>query len=243
MLNRLIETLEEHAQRAIDSSVQSRIAQKLDWIMVTGTEAAKAKPVLTLVQDADRAGAATLENSEKYDKETETIEKSLKAFETFPGASLILNAMQVVCGRMEGHDVYLFPGSEGGGENQPSRTRLDIVVLLQNPLELKLHMYPEHWYSRVGKFLFRLQDIHIGDEKIDEAFMIKAADSQTTGRLLRSPDIREALQLLLNEPYGPPVINDVAVRNSLLYPLEVDVVIEHIGKLAKLAAALSKRSS
>ena len=42
MLDRLIETLEKHAQRSLDSSVQSQIAEKLGWILVTGTDAAKA---------------------------------------------------------------------------------------------------------------------------------------------------------------------------------------------------------
>ena len=38
MLDRLIETLEKHAQRSLDSSVQSQIAEKLGWILVTGTD-------------------------------------------------------------------------------------------------------------------------------------------------------------------------------------------------------------
>ena len=239
MLERLIETLEKHAQRSLDSSVQSQIAERLGWILVTGTDAAKAKPVLTLVHDADKAGAEVVENSEKYDQEKQTIEKSLKSFEMFPGASLFLNAMQVVCGRMQEHDVYIFPGSEGGNDNSTSRKKLDLVVLLKNRLELKLHMYPEHWYSKVGKFLFRLQDIHISDEKVDEAFMIKSAEPRVTMQLLRKPEILPTLHRLIEEPYSAPVLNDVAVRNTLYYPIEAEQVIGHIENLVALAAALS----
>ena len=243
MLDRLIETLEKHAQRSLDSSVQSRIAEKLGWVLVTGTDAAKAKPVLTLVEDADRAGADVLDDSGKYEQEKETIEKSLKAFEMFPGASLILNAMQVVCGRMDEQDVYIFPGSEGGSENSSSRRKLDLVVLLKNRLNWKLHMYPEHWYSKVDKFLFRLQDIHISDEKVDEAFMIKSSEPRATMHLLRKPEILECLHLLIDEPYQAPVLNDVAVRNTLYCPIEAEQVIDHLRKLVRLAAALSDRPS
>ena len=241
MLDRLIESLEKHAQRSLDSSVQGRIAEKLGWTLVTGTDAAKAKPVLTLVEDADKAGAEVLEDSGKYEQEKETIEKSLKAFEMFPGASVFLNAMQVVCGRMEEQDVYIFPGTEGGTETTSSQRRLDLVVLLKNKLELKLHMYPERWYSKVGKFLFRLQDIHISDEKVDEAFMIKSSEPRVTMQLLRKPEILESLHRLIAEPYDAPIVNDVAVRNTLYYPIEADQVIEHLRQLAGLAAALSDR--
>ena len=243
MLSSLIETLQAHAQRALDSSVQSQLAQRLGWVMVTGTEAAKAKPVLTLVHDADRAGAEVMDRSDKYDKETETIERSLKAFEMFPGADLILSVMQVVCGRREEQDVYIFPGSEGGGKNRPSRKKLDIVVLMKTRLDLKLHIYPEQFFSKVGKFLFCLQDIQVGDPQIDEAFMIKATDSQAPRQLLSDSEVRTALLALLEEPYPRPVINDVAVRATIYLPLEVDQVIEQIDKLSKLAAALSNRSS
>lgn len=242
MLSRLIETMQAHAQRAQDFSVQSQIAERLGWILVTGTDAAKAQPVLTLVRDADRAGADVMDSSDKYDKAADAIERSLKAFEVFPGAGLILNAMQVVCGRMEGQDVYIFPASEGGGKDRPSRKRLDIVVLMKNRLDLKLHIYPEHFFSRVGKFLFRLQDIQVDDQRIDEAFMIKATDSKATRQLLSHSEIRATLQALLEEPYLPPVINDVAVRTTIYHPLEVGQVIDHIGQLSKLAAALSNRN-
>jgi hypothetical protein len=243
MLDRLIETLEKHAQRSLDSSVQSQIADKLGWVLVTGTDAAKAKPVLTLVHDADKSGAEVLDDSGKYEQEKKTIEKSLKAFEMFPGASLILNAMQVVCGRMDEHDVYLFPGSEGGSENSSSRRKLDLIVLLNNRLNLKLHMYPEHWYSKVGKFLFRLQDIHIGDERVDEAFMIKSSESRTTMHLLRKPEILESLHVLIDEPFEAPVVNDVAVRNTVYYPVQAEQVIDHLQKLVRLAAALSNHKT
>ena len=242
MLDRLIESLELHAQRSLDSSVQSRIAEKLGWILVTGTDAAKAKPVLTLVGDADKAGADVLEDSGKYEKEKETIEKSFKAFEMFPGAGIFLNAMQVVCGRMDEQDVYIFPGSEGGSETSSSQRRLDLVVLLKNKLELKLHMYPEHWYSKVGKFLFRLQDIHISDDRVDEAFMIRSAEPRVTMQLLRKPEILENLHRLIEEPYDAPIINDVAVRNTLYYPLEAEQAIDHLRKLVSLAAALSRKT-
>lgn len=243
MLNSLIEILEKHAQTALDSSVQSQIAERLGWVLVTGTEAAKAKPVLSLVRDADRAGADIMESSEKYEKETEEIERSLKAFEMFPGAGLILNAMQVVCGRMAEQDVYVFPGSQGGGEKRRSRKKLDIVVLLKNRLDLKLHLYPEHFFSRVGKFLFRLQDIQLGDQRLDETFMIRAADSQATSRLLLRPKVKEALYALLKDPHDPPVINDVSVRSTIYQPLEIEPVLEHIDRLATLAAALSQRAA
>ena len=243
MLDRLIETLEKHAQRSLDSSIQSQIADKLGWVLVTGSDAAKAKPVLTLVHDADKSGAEVLDDSGKYEQEKKTIEKSLKAFQMFPGASVFLNAMQVVCGRMDEQDVYIFPGSEGGSETSSSQRKLDLVVLLKHKLELKLHMYPEHWYSKVGKFLLRLQDIHISDERVDEAFMIKSADPRVTMQLLRKPEILENLHRLIEEPYDAPIVNDVAVRNTLYYPLEAQRVIDHLRKLVSLAAALSNHKA
>lgn len=240
MLKSFIEILEKHAEKALDGSVQAEIADKLNWVLVKGADAALAKPVQTLVLDADRAGAEVLQNSQKYDTEREQLETSLRAFEAFPGASLFANAIQVVAGRMDGQDVYIFPGSEGGGENTRSRRKLDLVVLLKNSLELNLHMYPEYWLAKVGKFLFRLQDIHISDELIDETFMIKAKKPKLCLDLLREPEVTEALHQIIKTDYGAPVINDVSVRNSLYLPAEADEIISYIRKLVALATALSR---
>jgi hypothetical protein len=243
MLNRLMEKLQEHAQASLDSSVQGEIAQKLGWVLVSGLDAALAKPVLTLVTDADKAGAEVLQDNEKYDKEKAGMEKTLKLFEAFPGANLITGAMQVVCGVMKEQSVYVFPGVEGGSENTSSRRKLDIVALFSNSLEMKLHMYSEQWYSKLGKVLFRLQDIHISDQKIDEAFMIKGEEPRLVGQFLRTPEILGAIHNLLDAPYETPVINDVAVRNTIYYPVDSDQAIEHIKQLVELAAAISEHQS
>lgn len=239
-----METLEKHAQKSLDQSVQAEVARRLDWVLVSGTDAALAKPVLTLVTDADKSGAEVLEDSEKYDQEKANIEKSLRAFEAFPGASLFLNAMQVVCGVMQEQSVYIFPGREGGNNsNSQSRPKIDIVVLFEKSLEMKLHMYPEYWYSRVGKALFRLQDIHVGDEKIDEAFMIKGEEPRVVGQFLRTSGIKDALHTLLTAPHENPVINDVAVRATLYYPLDADQVIQHTEKMVALSARISQHQT
>jgi hypothetical protein len=243
MLNQLMETLQERAQAHIDSSVQGEISQKLGWALVTGADAALAKPVLTLVTDADKAGAEVLHDSEKYDQEKATMEKSLRAFEAFPGASLFMNAVQVVCGTMLEQSVYIFPGAEGGSENTSSRRKLDLVVLFQNSLKMKLHMYPEYWYSKLGKVLFRLQDIHVGDQRLDEAFMIKGEKTRLVGQFLRTPEIMSAIHDLLDDTFENPVINDVSVRNTIYYPVDADQAIEYIKKMVKLSAVISEHQS
>lgn len=243
MLRHIIEKLEKRAKKAAGSSLQAQIAQQMDWVLVTGMDAASAKPVQTLVNDADKSGAEVLQDSEKYEKEKATVEKSIKMFQKFLGTSLISDSMQVVCGRHLDQDVYIFPGSESGGENRPSKKFLDLVVLFNNNLGLKLHMYPEYWYSKVGKALFRLQDIHIGHEDVDGAFMIKSSQPKVAQLLLRKDEILGGIRSLLNGPFDTPIINDVSVRNKVYLPVELDSVLDEVKRLAELAAAISKSQS
>lgn len=240
MFGKIIENLEQFAQKNFDHSLQAQIAQELDWTLVSGKNAALAKPVITLATDADKAGAEVLEDSEKYEKEKSQYETSFAAFEAFPGASLFAKMVQVVCGKMEGQDVYIFPGSEGGGQNSSGRRKLDIILLLKSSLDLKLHMYPEFWYSKVGKFLFRLQDIHVGDERIDEAFMIKAKDQRAVQQLLRAEEVRAALYQLFEDKFELPIVNDVSIRNTIYLPSNPQPVIRHMQRLARLGILLNR---
>jgi hypothetical protein len=76
-----------------------------------------------------------------------------------------------------------------GGKNPTLYTRL--FFHFQRPIPIKAHVYPERFFSRVGKFLGG-QDIQIGDSLFDGKFMIKGSDQARVKDFL-SPEVRQAI--------------------------------------------------
>ncbi len=80
-----------------------------------------------------------------------------------------------------------------GGKNPTLYTRLFVDLGGIGP-ELKVHVYPEGFFSRVGKVLGS-QDIQLGDPAFDEAFMIKGSDEAKV-KLFLTEQVKNALRQL-----------------------------------------------
>lgn len=244
MFKRLMYDLEDLAfSRNFNDSIQGRLAEALEWSVVSGGDLAMVNPVLNLVADADRAGAKVLEDSAKYDALRKSGKQTYDLMLKIPGMDRVLNSVQVACGRLDGHEIYIFPGSSDKGKSDretSSRRKLDVVLIFKDSLDFKLHMYRETWLSRLGKLLFRVQDVGLGDPMVDDAYMIKAKDPEKAWRILSHPKVLAALNTVVDQPFVVPVLNDVSVRSELWEPLEYDAVFEHVHVLGALANALSE---
>ena len=77
-------------------------------------------------------------------------------------------------GNFYGKKVILALTSKSAGQAQIPYVSLRFEV--ENPSGLKMHLIPEHPLSGVGKF-FGMQDIVIGDGRIDDGYIIKSSDA------------------------------------------------------------------
>jgi hypothetical protein len=92
-----------------------------------------------------------------------------------------------------------------------------MMVLFPKPEQQKLLLFREGFLSRVGKRLFKSQDLQLGDEKLDALVMVQSSDPEATLKSLRRPPLRSAL-LDLYEKHPDAVINDVGIRLRLNSP-------------------------
>lgn len=86
-------------------------------------------------------------------------------------------------------------------------TRIRSVFV--NPSQFEFKIYHEGFFSSVGKML-GMQDILIGDEKIDETFVIKSKSEYQIQKLLSDPELKV---LLLT---GKPIQLEIKLRDGEL---------------------------
>lgn len=92
-------------------------------------------------------------------------------------------------GSYRGHEVRIWSFHRGGGKNKQTYTA--ITTRLPQSLGLGLHITPEGFFTGLGK-AFGVQDIQVGDQRFDQAFLIKGRDEAKVVRLL-SAEVRDEL--------------------------------------------------
>ncbi len=97
--------------------------------------------------------------------------------------------------RIEGSEggsrVRIYTVSRGSGK---SRTTFTIVEMaLPSRTRGRFSVAREGVFSKIGKAVFKTQDIQIGDEAFDKAVMVKGDDEEAIRSLLSSSTLRDAI--------------------------------------------------
>lgn len=137
-------------------------------------------------------------------------------------------------GEVKGHTLQLCSISEGGEGNKV--TKLLIVLRFPRSLDYVLNIYPEHSLHRIGKFLFRLQDIQMGHPELDKKVMVKAKRVSSAKNLLSYDRAHQALLDLYDGSFEYAVVNDASARviiNRRVNPSEYDTILEKLLNVSK----------
>jgi hypothetical protein len=94
--------------------------------------------------------------------------------------------------------VYVHAGTVTRGSGKNRHTYTQFSAMIQAALPYGLTVYQETIFSKMGKFLGG-QDIQVGDQQLDEAFVIKGADPGHVQHFVRLPAVRAALFQLLSQ--------------------------------------------
>jgi len=101
----------------------------------------------------------------------------------------------VIVGTMDGAQIAISLETRRSGKSQTTYTvvRSDYP----KPLPFELRVGHENALTRLGKALFGLRDLEIGDEEFDRAVRIKAGDEARAKVILEKPDARAAILALV----------------------------------------------
>jgi hypothetical protein len=96
-----------------------------------------------------------------------------------------------VAGTSDGIPVTIYLDSRGSGKSNSKYTvvRADYP----QPLPFELRIGSEGAFTRLGKALFGLADVEIGDGEFDRAIRVKAADEAGVKAVLAKPGARDAV--------------------------------------------------
>jgi hypothetical protein len=98
-------------------------------------------------------------------------------------------------GTVDGVEVTIYLDSRGSGK---SNTKYTVVRAdYPTPLSFDVSIGSEGAFIRLGKALFHLSDVEIGDPEFDRAVRVKTADETAARMALGKPGARDALLALL----------------------------------------------
>ena len=113
-----------------------------------------------------------------------------------------------VAGTADGVEVTIFLESVGSGK---SETKYTVVRAdYPKPLPFDMRIGSEGAFTRLGKALFDLSDVEIGDGEFDRAARVKAADEAGAKVVLGKPGARDAVLGLLALPGSAHATNAYA---------------------------------
>jgi hypothetical protein len=96
-----------------------------------------------------------------------------------------------VTGTTDGVRITIFFETRGSGK---SRTTFTVVRAdYPKPLPFELHIAHEGMFTRLGKALFGLRDLEVGDEAFDRAVRVKTDDATAARAALGSSSARAAI--------------------------------------------------
>lgn len=134
---------------------------------------------------APRLGLRFLEGAELLASLAPGRQVPSNAFVTFLIKSLSPWRME---GQRSGLVVSIFPERRGSGKN--STTYTIVRAEFGTPASVSVLLLPEGGFERFAKSVFNMQDIEIGDERFDRAFMIRGEDPAGV-KLFLDPERRE----------------------------------------------------
>jgi hypothetical protein len=160
-------------------------------------------------------GFRLLENMEAVDRSIVPAmrQAALEAREKLPAffrkmAERPARGFLCVAGVADGVEVTIFLESVGSGKTETKYTvvRADYP----KPLPFDMRIGSEGAFTRLGKALFDLSDVEIGDGEFDRAARVKAADEAGAKVVLGKPGARDAVLGLLALPGSAHATNAYA---------------------------------
>jgi len=100
-----------------------------------------------------------------------------------------------ISGSIRGHSAWIYPETRSYGKS--SKTFLIVRVYYLEPLPFDFRAGRETVFTKIGKTLFNLTDVEVGDWAFDAAVRIKASDAVAVQGAFNSPAPREKLLALL----------------------------------------------
>ncbi len=193
----------------------ANLATLLGFELVEGTEAVRRS-----VPEASQR--ATMENYEKLPAPLRRLVEKAASF--------------VIVGMVDGARIAIHLESRGSGKSQTTYTvvRADYP----RPLPYDLRVGYEGTLVRLGKALFNLRDVEVGDEEFDRAVRIKAGDETAAKLLLGRPEAKAAILDLLALSKSAYATQSYAEWERQGVRFDVSEMRSVIGKLLPVARAL-----
>lgn len=210
-------------------------------IVITASRRQKRRTRESAMRLATMLGFEFLEGVEAVRRSVpETSEQSvMEAYEKLPGP--LRNLMEsaasfVIVGKADGARVAISLETRGSGK---SRTTYTVVRAdYPKPLPFELRIGYEGTLTRLGKALFDLSDVEIGDEEFDRTVRIKAGDEVAAKIMLGKPEARAAILGLLALSRTAYATNSYAQWERQGVRLDESEIRSVIGTLTPLTRAL-----
>ncbi|HUX42468.1 MAG TPA: hypothetical protein VMV83_14970 [Rectinemataceae bacterium] len=141
-------------------------------------------------------------------------------------------------GQRNGVKVEVFLEVRGSGKNSTTYTVARAV--LPRPFEAQCRIAHEGFFTKLGKSLFGLQDLELGDPAFDEAVRIKAKDGLPILSRLAKPEVKESILALLAANHGAFVTEKVVQWEKQGRFLDPGVIGPALELAVRTASALSE---
>ena len=155
------------------SAGASNLAAALGFELLHGREAVK-----RVVPGTSAEAAAAMAN---YDKMPALLRNMFEAS----------GKTTCITGTADGVRITIFYESRGAGKSHTTYTV--IRADYPKPLPFELHIAHEGWFIRLGKSLFGLRDLELGDEAFDRAVRIKTNNDDAARVVLANPVARATI--------------------------------------------------
>jgi len=141
-----------------------------------------------------------------------------------------------VAGETDGVEITIFLESSGG---QRSNTKYTVVRAdYPKPLPFEMRIGAEGAFTRLGKALFELRDVEIGDPEFDRAVRVKTADEAGAKAALGKPGARDAVLGLLALSTSAFATNAYAQWVEQGYRFDTAKTRERVAAVAAVARSL-----
>ena len=139
-------------------------------------------------------------------------------------------------GEREGVAIEVFLESRGSGKNR--RTYTVVRARLPRPFEVQCRIAREGLFTKLGKGLFGLRDLELGDPLFDGAVRIKAKDGLPVLSRLDKAEAKESIIALLAANHGAFVTDEAVQWERQGRYLEPEVIGPALELAGRAASAL-----
>lgn len=188
------------------------LAASRGWIPVEGPEVTELMGTEQMCREVDARGLAALEQVEERGREAARLRRGLESLSALPGMDVLQESFPPgLRGQVGTHQLLVVPSAVGKG-------KVDYLVCLlrAQPLPVHLNIYRQGMAASLGKLL-GMQDLEIGDLKLDNRLVIKSRDPKAALALLRRFEVTQALAALY-DACADAVVNQLSVRAVVALP-------------------------